>query len=170
MSASSEPPLWYPTVTDIINIHKDIIEEYPGTEPGIRKREDIAYAVEYVEHGAFGEVPQSIHQKAFHLLRLLTANHPFVDGNKRTALATVATFYFLNGYEFEYDHEIRTVLKTIATDATTVDEAGVLEYLKTHSRESDLENAVEMWRANLVEEGLDRLRELQNNEGTDEDS
>ncbi|MDS0300193.1 Fic family protein [Halogeometricum sp. S1BR25-6] len=26
-------------------------------------------------------------------MRLLVADHPFVDGNKRTALDTVATFY-----------------------------------------------------------------------------
>nr|WP_245756856.1 Fic family protein [Halogranum rubrum] len=30
-------------------------------------------------------------------MRLLVADHPFVDGNKRTALDTTATFYMLTG-------------------------------------------------------------------------
>ena len=31
----------------------------------------------------------------------LTIRHPFVDGNKRTALATALTFLFLNGCVLE---------------------------------------------------------------------
>jgi death-on-curing protein len=46
-------------------------------------------------------VPETIYEKAFHLLRLLVANHPFVDANKRAALNTAVVFYFLNEYRFE---------------------------------------------------------------------
>ncbi|WP_373189547.1 Fic family protein [Halolamina sp.] len=44
------------------------------------------FVLDYIEAGSFGEAPEGIHETAFHLLRLLVANHPFVDANKRTAL------------------------------------------------------------------------------------
>jgi death-on-curing protein len=74
-------------------------------------RGDVEFALNYIEKGSFDTVPETIHEKAFHLLRLLVANHPFVDANKRTALNTAVVFYFLNGYRFEYDDEIRSILK-----------------------------------------------------------
>lgn len=36
--------------------------------------------------------------KAAALLHSLARNHPFLDGNKRTALAATAMFYLVNGY------------------------------------------------------------------------
>lgn len=38
----------------------------------------------YVSEGYFGEVPETIHEKAADLMRLLVADHPFVDGNSTT--------------------------------------------------------------------------------------
>ncbi len=38
----------------------------------------------------------TVHETAVELLRLLVANHPFVDDNKRTALASAVTFCALN--------------------------------------------------------------------------
>lgn len=84
-------PFWYPTVDDVLDIHDDIVSEYPDTSSGVHSRGDVEFALEYVSEGSFGEGPETIHEKAFHLLRLLVANHPFVDGNKRTALNTTHT-------------------------------------------------------------------------------
>jgi len=103
-----------------------------------------------LKRGSFGTGPETIHQKAFHLLRLLVANHPFVDGNKRTALNTVVVFYFLNGYRFEYDDEIRTILKRFGTDEATVDEVETIEYLDTHIQLVDLLGEIEEWRDDLI--------------------
>jgi death-on-curing protein len=104
-------------------------------------------------------VPETIHEKAFHLLRLLVANHPFVDGNKRTALNTTTVFYLLNGYRFDYDDEIRDILKQFGTDGTAVDEEYVLEYLQNCTLGVDLSEVVEQWRGDLVAYGLDRLED-----------
>ena len=150
---------WYPSVEDILDIHEDIVSEYPDTSSGIRSRGDVEFALEYISEGGFGSVPETIHESAFHLLRLLVANHPFVDGNKRTALNTVVVFYLLNGYRFEYDDEIRELLKQFGTDETTVEEDHVLEYLRTHTIEVDLNNVVEQWKDDLVAYGLDQLSE-----------
>ena len=102
---------WYPSVEDVLAIHDDIVSEYSGTDSGIRNRGDIEFALQYIEQGHFRTAPETIHEKAFHLLRLLVANHPFVDANKRTALNTAVVFYLLNGYRLEYDDEIRSLLK-----------------------------------------------------------
>ncbi|MFB6137509.1 MAG: type II toxin-antitoxin system death-on-curing family toxin [Halobacteriaceae archaeon] len=109
------------------------------------------------EEGNFGSVPETIHEKTYHLLCLLVANHPFVDGNKRTALNTGSVFYLLNSYRFAYDDEIRTVLKRFGTDEATVDETWVLEYLRTHTKEVDLDEVVAEWRDDLVRQGLAQL-------------
>jgi death-on-curing protein len=149
--------LWYPSVEDVLDIHEDIVSEYSDTSPGVRSRGDIEFALEYVSEGSFGSVPETIHEKAFHLLRLLVANHPFVDGNKRTALNTTTVFYLLNGRRFEYDDKIRQILVTFGTDEKAVDEDNVLEYLRSHTTEVDLNDVVERWRGDLVEYGLEQL-------------
>lgn len=76
----------YPTVEDLIGIHEAVIEDDPKAEPGVSHRGDIEYTIEFIQHGSFGEGPETINEKAYQLMRLIAANHPFVDGNKRTAL------------------------------------------------------------------------------------
>ncbi|CAN5270595.1 hypothetical protein BH23BAC3_BH23BAC3_01680 [soil metagenome] len=36
----------------------------------------------------------------------LAVRHPFVDGNKRTALASALTFLYVNGYSIEESNEV----------------------------------------------------------------
>ncbi|AKH98157.1 type II toxin-antitoxin system death-on-curing family toxin [Halanaeroarchaeum sulfurireducens] len=150
-------PFWYPSVEDVLDIHEDIVSEYPDTSSGVPDCGDIEFTLEYVSEGNFGSIPETIHEKAFHLLRLLVANHPFVDGNKRTALNAATVFYLFNGYRFEYDDEIREILKRLGTDEKTVDEDYVLDYLRTRTTEVNLDEVVEQWRGDLVEFGLDQL-------------
>lgn len=149
--------LWYPSVDDVLAIHDDIVSEYPDTDSGVANRGDIEFALDYIEEGSFGAAPETIHEKAFHLLRLLVANHPFVDANKRAALNTAVVFYFLNGCRFEYDDEIREVLKRLGTDEATVDEERTIEYLRSHTEELDLIGEIEDWREDLVQYGLKQL-------------
>jgi len=151
--------LWYPTVEDILNIHEAIVSEYSETSSGVQSRGDVEFALAYIEDGNFGSVPETIHEKAYHLLRLLVTNHPFVDGNKRTALNTVSVFYLLNGYRFAYDSEVRGILKRFGTDEATVSEDWILEYLRTHTEDIDLDEVVAEWRDDLVRHGLDQLSE-----------
>jgi death-on-curing protein len=49
-----------------------------------------------------------IFEMAATYLNSIAINHPFMDGNKRTALASSLTFLFMNGYEIEesYDEEL----------------------------------------------------------------
>lgn len=149
--------LWYPSVEDVVAIHDDIVSEYSDTPSGVQNRGNIEFALNYIEERSFGSAPETIHEKSYHLLRLLVANHPFVDANKRTALNTTVVFYFLNGYRFEYDVEIRTILKQFGTDEATVDTEETVEYLRSHTDELDLEGEIEEWRDDLIQYGIAQL-------------
>ncbi len=149
--------LWYPSVADVVIIHDDIVSEYPETPSGVQDRGDVEFALNYIEQGSFGTAPETIHEKAYHLLRLLVANHPFVDANKRTALNTTVVFYFLNGYRFEYDDEIRTILKQFGTDEAAVDEEETIDYLRSHTEELDLIDEIGEWQDELIQYGIDQL-------------
>ncbi|WP_239655090.1 type II toxin-antitoxin system death-on-curing family toxin [Mycobacterium riyadhense] len=61
-------------------------------------------AVMRPQSSAFGEDAfPTIHEKAAALLHGLARNHPFIDGNKRTAWAATHVFYQLNGYIVRVD-------------------------------------------------------------------
>lgn len=122
--------LAYPSVDLVLGLHEQIVAEGDVTEPGVRSDDAVSFAVQYVSEGFFDEVPETIHEKAVHLMRLLVAGHPFVDGNKRTALRTVVVFYMLNGDTFDYGDEIRSLLGQFATDDAAVDTATAVVYFR----------------------------------------
>ena len=124
----------YPSVELILHLHEQVVTEGDATEPGVRSENAIASALQYISEGFFGEVPETIHGKAVHLMRLLIAEHPFVDGNKRTALRTVVVFYMVNGYTFEYGDEIRALLHRFATDEAAVDTDTAVIYFRACAR------------------------------------
>jgi death-on-curing protein len=45
----------------------------------------------------------TVHEKAAAMLHSLARNHPFIDGNKRTAWAAASVFYEINGFEINVD-------------------------------------------------------------------
>jgi len=124
----------YPSVETILDLHEQIVAEGDVTESGVRLEKPIESALQYVSEGFFGELPETLHEKAVHLMRLLVADHPFVDGNKRTALRTVVVFYMLNGYMFEYGDEIRALLHRFATDEAAVDVETAVIYFRACAR------------------------------------
>lgn len=124
----------YPSVELVLDLHEQVVAEGTVTEPGVRSRDAVESALQYVSDGFFGEVPETIHQKAVHLMRLLVAEHPFVDGNKRTALRTVVVFYLLNGYTFEYGDEVRALLHRFATAQADVDVETAVIYFRACTR------------------------------------
>ena len=126
--------LAYPSIELVLDLHEQIVAEGDATESGVRSEDAIASALQYISEGFFGEVPETIHDKAVHLMRLLVAEHPFVDGNKRTALRTVVVFYMLNGYTFDYGDEIRTLLHRFATDEAAVDTDTAVIYFRACAR------------------------------------
>lgn len=147
----------YLSADDIQAIHELTVEASAETTAGVASPGDIEYAVEHVQEGQFGQGPESLHEKAFQLLRLIAASHPFVDGNKRTALMSTRIFYALNGLRFDYDREIKEILKALATDESSVDADDVLAYLRAHTEPlaPEYEATINLWLARI--EGTDQL-------------
>mgnify|MGYP006301207277 CR=1 FL=1 len=137
----------YLSADDILTMHELIVESNDDTEPGVSSRGDVEYAVDAIREGHFGQAPESVHEKAYQLLRLLAANHPFVDGNKRTALMSVRIFYALNGLEFGYDRRIKEILKELATDEAAVEADTVLSYFRGHTEpiSPEYRATIELW-------------------------
>lgn len=131
--------LWYPTKEDVIWIHDDIVRGDPESESGIEDPERIEYALDFIEHGSFDEGPETVHEKAFHLMRLLASNHWFVDGNKRTALNTTELFYLFNGYEFDYGEDVRSMLKLFSVREGLIDREVGVDYLADQTSAISLE-------------------------------
>jgi death-on-curing protein len=128
--------VFYPDEEDVFLIHDDVIESDPDAELGVRNPDVVESALYYVSVGYFGQVPETIHEKAAHLMRLLAAEHAFVDGNKRTALGSTALFYDLNDRDFDYDDEVRAILEAFATDSESVEIKRVIDYCRNHTTET----------------------------------
>ena len=62
----------------------------------------------------------------------LARNHPFVDGNKRTAFVAVELFLMLNGTSLQAE-DADCVLTMLALAAGDLDEATFAEWLRRHS-------------------------------------
>lgn len=135
---------WYPTVEEIIDVHDAIIAEDPDGQPGIEDRDRIQFAIDYVKYGSMGERPETVHEKAFTLLRLIASNHWFVDGNKRTALNTTNLFYLFNGYDLDYGEDLRAMLKLLAVRETIIDRQAAIHYFADHTSPVDLGTLTEL--------------------------
>lgn len=91
---ASLPPL----VLEII--HRDQIEQHGG-RPGVRDRGLLEAVLARPRNvRAYGQEPD-LSELAAALTGALVRDHPFVDGNKRTALMAAYTFLAINGHELD---------------------------------------------------------------------
>jgi death-on-curing family protein len=92
-------------------IHDQLIAQlWPGTAPagpgGVRDGGLLESAVARPFHSAFGvDAYPTINSKAEVLFHSLIANHPFQDGNKRTAAVSLDHFLLANGYFQTMDND-----------------------------------------------------------------
>lgn len=115
----------------VLAVHEDIVTDRSEAEGGVRTPAAVESALSTVSVGHFGQAPETLHETAAELIRLPVAEHPFVDGNKRTALTTAVVLYELNGFALPYDDErIRSILKRFGVDTETVDTDAVVGYLE----------------------------------------
>ncbi|MFZ9936184.1 MAG: type II toxin-antitoxin system death-on-curing family toxin [Luteolibacter sp.] len=93
MSAS----LKHPTVEVVLAIHAEVLAAHGGAS-GIRSKELLESAVAAPQASMMGQplISDPIEIAAAYLF-YLCGNHPFVDGNKRVALATCLVFLSENG-------------------------------------------------------------------------
>ena len=62
----------------------------------------------------------------------IARNHPFIDGNKRTAFVAVELFLGINGFELIAD-DMACVLTILAVAAGEIEEAAFAEWIRANS-------------------------------------
>jgi death on curing protein len=89
----------------VLKIHARQIEKFRGTN-GIRDQGLLESALAQPQITFDGQLlhPEIYHQAGAYLYHL-TMNHPFIDGNKRTAFAVMDTFLRVNGYNLILSNE-----------------------------------------------------------------
>jgi len=61
-------------------------------------------------------------------------NHPFLDGNKRTAALSALAFLYFNGYECYEEYEEEIADKILALVTKEINKEELAEYFRTHSK------------------------------------
>jgi death-on-curing protein len=89
---------FYPSIDEVLLTHARLIARFGGTG-GLRDRGSLEAALARPQTGYYDDPIQ----QAAALRESLLQNHPFVDGNKRTAIAVTAEFLRINGYRLEFD-------------------------------------------------------------------
>lgn len=88
----------YLSAEDILLAHSIIIDETGGSH-GLRDRHALLTLEDLPKQQAFGkELYPTVFVKAAVYVRNIIFAHPFVDGNKRTAMTVADVFLQLNGY------------------------------------------------------------------------
>ena len=134
----SDDPVFL-TVHDVLGLHADQIREFGGSA-GLRDEGGLASAVaqagvtyggDYL-HASLFEMAAAY---AFHIAE----NHPFVDGNKRTALNAAIVFLGLNGLDVADDDGLLfDAMMGLATGRSSKGQmAALLEQLSKPWRDDD---------------------------------
>ncbi len=82
-------------MAEVLAIHADQIERYGGSD-GVRDAGLLEAALYRPQTGYYNDLIE----EAAALWESLAQNHPFIDGNKRTAFAATYTFLAINGSRF----------------------------------------------------------------------
>lgn len=112
--------LYFLTLEELLKIHHDQISNYGGMH-GVLSMGLLDSAIAQPKSQFQGDylhqdIPQMAEAYAFHLC----LNHPFFDGNKRTALVSTLLFLQLNRIEFVCDiFEIQELILDIAKKKIT---------------------------------------------------
>ena len=122
------------TLDDVLFIHREEIK-ISGGEPNIRDKEGVKACVDAPKASFGGEYLHDLFGMAASYITCLTMRHPFVDGNKRTALASALTFLYLNGYQVieNDDEELAYVVLDFVTKKITKED--LAQHLKENAKE-----------------------------------
>ncbi len=117
----------------IVRLHDDSIRRTGGC-PGVLDEERLEAVVQRPLSGtADVEFFPSIFDKAAALGHAIATSHPFVDGNKRTALLASSVLLDANGFLLEVSHDqAEETMVALATGSLTLQQFA--EWLKVNSR------------------------------------
>ncbi|MHB1864554.1 MAG: type II toxin-antitoxin system death-on-curing family toxin [Candidatus Saccharimonadales bacterium] len=122
----------YLNLEEILRLHFQVIEDYGGRH-GVRDESRLKSVVQSPKQIVFGEEQYaSLYDKAAVYLRNIIGDHPFSDGNKRTAVTVCVIFLVRNGINFNVNpRDLENFTIKVATDHLQIDE--ITSWLSNHS-------------------------------------
>jgi death on curing protein len=117
----------YLTAAEVLAIHADQIERYGGSQ-GIRDRGLLEAALYRPQTGYYA----GLIEEAAALWESLAQNHPFIDGNKRTAFAATYTFLAINGARLTADARETYVFVAGLYEVNQFNFAKLVPWLRSH--------------------------------------
>lgn len=127
----------YLALEEVLRLHYQVVADFGGSH-GVRDEGRVLSVVEAPKQEAFGvqqyeTVYETVYEKAAVYLRNIVADHPFVDGNKRTGVTVCGIFLTRNGKNLTASPQaLEDFAVRIATDHLSIDE--IAEWLKTHAK------------------------------------
>ena len=121
----------YWTIEEILRLHFQVIDDFGGSH-GVRDEGRLKSVVEVPRQDVFGKQQyKSVFEKAGVYLRNIIGDHPFSDGNKRTAITVCAIFLTRNGSELSIEpKELEDFTMRVAVDRLDISE--IAAWLKAH--------------------------------------
>jgi death on curing protein len=122
------------TLEDVLFLHEDRIARYGGTR-GVRDIELLQSALGMPSATFSGALlHESMPHMAAAYLFHIAKNRPFLDGNKRTALAAAIAFLEINGWSLDADPDelIETVL---GVAAGTISKSALAVFFEEHAHQ-----------------------------------
>jgi len=115
----------------VLAIHNEQLKEHGGLI-GIRDEGLLDSALSRPKNRLIYEETKNIIELASSYGFAIVRNHPFIDGNKRTAFVSAATFLSLNGYQLQAPQKsVVNVFSKLA--AREIDEDDLTRWFKKYS-------------------------------------
>lgn len=113
-------PVWL-TAASVRMLHAETVKLFGGVH-GLRDEPLLQSAIAKPRHlYTYGQAP-TFYDLAAAYGYGLARNHPFLDGNKRTALLAIRAFLFIHGYAFQPEQvETVTMMEGVADGTMTQD-------------------------------------------------
>lgn len=123
----------YISLEEILRLHFQVIEDFGGSH-GVRDEGRLKSVVQAPKQTVLGEEQYpSLYDKAAVYWRNIIGDHPFTDGNKRTALTVCGIFLARNGTTLIADpKELEDFTIKVATHHLKIEE--IANWLKANSR------------------------------------
>ena len=121
----------YLTVAEVLAIHADQIERYGGAR-GVRDQGLLEAALYRPQTGYYA----GLIEEAAARWECLARNHPFIDGNKRTAFAATYTFLAINGARLAADADETYAFVIALYEANEFSFDKLVPWLRRHVKRS----------------------------------
>ncbi|MCP4295339.1 MAG: type II toxin-antitoxin system death-on-curing family toxin [Proteobacteria bacterium] len=135
----SSEPIWLQAEV-VRAIHDRQLSEHGGMK-GVRDEALLESAVNAPKQ-KFYYKNSPIEELAASYAYSLCSNHPFLDGNKRTAFVCLRLFLLLNGFNLEAEKEGK-VKMMLNLAAGGMDFSALIKWVKEHSSSPDFQNGEE---------------------------